>query len=98
VSKAFVHAHASHCESGVMASLLRHQGQPMSEAMAFGLSSALAFAYLAFLIVRFMVRVFLADPTVTFEFDEAAFPTFGIAGVLAELDRARAVIAAALSH
>ena len=42
----FVHAHASHCESGVMSSLLRHCGMPMSEAMAFGLSSALAFAYL----------------------------------------------------
>ncbi|HEV3010861.1 MAG TPA: BtrH N-terminal domain-containing protein [Burkholderiales bacterium] len=45
----FVHSHASHCESGVMASFLRHQGMPMSEAMAFGLSSALAFAYLPFL-------------------------------------------------
>ena len=43
---AFVHAHASHCESGVMSSLLRHHGLPLSEAMAFGLSSALAFAYL----------------------------------------------------
>jgi hypothetical protein len=42
----FVHAHASHCESGVMSSLLRHSGLPISEAMAFGLSSALAFAYL----------------------------------------------------
>ena len=45
----FVHTHASHCESGVMSSFLRHQGLPMSEAMAFGLSSALAFAYLPFL-------------------------------------------------
>jgi hypothetical protein len=45
----FVHAHASHCESGVMSSLLRHQGMPMSEAMAFGLASALAFAYLPFI-------------------------------------------------
>lgn len=45
----FVHAHASHCESGVMSSLLRHQGIPMSEAMAFGLASALAFAYLPFI-------------------------------------------------
>lgn len=45
----FVHAHASHCESGVMSSFLRHQGMPMSEAMAFGLSSALAFAYLPFI-------------------------------------------------
>jgi hypothetical protein len=49
VGQAFVHAHASHCESGVMSSFLRHQGMPMSEAMAFGLSSALAFAYLPFL-------------------------------------------------
>jgi uncharacterized protein DUF4872/butirosin biosynthesis protein H-like len=44
----FVHAHASHCESGVMSSLLRHHGLPISEAMAFGLASALAFAYLPF--------------------------------------------------
>ena len=42
----FVHVHASHCESGVMSLLLRHHGLPMSEAMTFGLSSALAFAYL----------------------------------------------------
>lgn len=46
--QAFVHAQASHCESGVMSSFLRHQGLPISEAMAFGLSSALAFAYLPF--------------------------------------------------
>jgi hypothetical protein len=45
----FVHAHASHCESGVMSSLLRHHGLPMSEAMAFGLASALSFAYLPFI-------------------------------------------------
>lgn len=44
----FVHAHASHCESGVMSSLLRHNGLPVSEAMAFGLASALSFAYLPF--------------------------------------------------
>lgn len=42
----FKHSHASHCESGVMSSMLRHQGLPMSEPMAFGLSSALSFAYL----------------------------------------------------
>jgi len=45
----FVHAHAAHCESGVMSSLLRHHGLPISEAMAFGLASALSFAYLPFL-------------------------------------------------
>ena len=32
-----------------MSTFLRHHGMPMSEAMAFGLSSALAFAYLPFL-------------------------------------------------
>ena len=42
----FQHHHASHCESGVMSSLLSHHGLPISEAMAFGLSSALSFAYL----------------------------------------------------
>jgi len=47
--QAFVHAHAAHCESGVMSALVRHRGLPMSEAMAFGLASALSFAYLPFI-------------------------------------------------
>ena len=45
----YQHHHASHCESGVMSNLLGHYGLPMSEAMAFGLSSALSFAYLPFI-------------------------------------------------
>jgi len=48
MAEGFVHAHASHCESGVMSSLLTHDGLPVSEAMAFGLASALSFAYLPF--------------------------------------------------
>jgi hypothetical protein len=48
----FVHQHASHCESGVMGSLVRHRGLPMSEAMAFGLASAILFAYLPFIRVH----------------------------------------------
>ncbi|MFP6850556.1 MAG: BtrH N-terminal domain-containing protein [Pseudomonas sp.] len=40
------HQQSAHCESGVMASLLTHAGLPMSEPMAFGLASGLAFAYL----------------------------------------------------
>jgi len=44
----FQHSQASHCESGVMSAMLRHQGMPISEAMTFGLSSALSFAYLPF--------------------------------------------------
>ncbi|MFV0454138.1 MAG: BtrH N-terminal domain-containing protein [Pseudomonas sp.] len=43
---AFQHRQSAHCESGVMASLLTHAGLPMSEPMAFGLASGLAFAYL----------------------------------------------------
>ncbi|HEU4655221.1 MAG TPA: BtrH N-terminal domain-containing protein [Steroidobacteraceae bacterium] len=44
----FEHRQSAHCESGVMASMLTHYGLPMSEPMAFGLSGALAFAYIPF--------------------------------------------------
>ncbi|HEY0635359.1 MAG TPA: BtrH N-terminal domain-containing protein [Gammaproteobacteria bacterium] len=45
----FQHRHAAHCESGVAANIFSHYGVPLSEAMAFGLSSALSFAYLPFI-------------------------------------------------
>ena len=45
----FQHRHAAHCESGVAANLMSHHGTALSEAMAFGLSSALSFAYLPFI-------------------------------------------------
>lgn len=45
----FQHRHAAHCESGAAANLLTHHGVKLSEAMAFGLSSALSFAYLPFI-------------------------------------------------
>jgi hypothetical protein len=45
----FRHRHAAHCESGVAANLMTHHGVEMSEAMAFGLASALSFAYLPFI-------------------------------------------------
>jgi len=48
-AQAFQHQHAAHCESGVISNLLRHHGVPMSESLAFGLSSALSFAYLPFI-------------------------------------------------
>lgn len=44
----YQHRHAGHCESGVMSSLLSHQGLSLSEPMAFGLSSALVFAHFPF--------------------------------------------------
>lgn len=45
----FEHQHAAHCESGVISNMLRHHGVPMTESLAFGLSSALSFAYLPFI-------------------------------------------------
>jgi hypothetical protein len=42
----FRHRHAAHCESGVASAMLSHHGARISEAMAFGLSAAMAFAYL----------------------------------------------------
>lgn len=44
----FDHQQSAHCESGAIASLLRHAGLPISEPMAFGIGGALAFAYLPF--------------------------------------------------
>lgn len=58
----FVHQHASHCESGVMSSLIRHHGLPMSEAMAFGLASAILFAYLPFIRVHGLPIVAYRSP------------------------------------
>ncbi len=48
----FVHQQTSHCESGVAASLLRHHGHPLSEAMAFGIGEGLFFGYLPFIRVN----------------------------------------------
>lgn len=45
----FQHRQSAHCESGVVASLLSHGGLPISEPMAFGLASALSFAYIPFI-------------------------------------------------
>lgn len=44
----FDHRQTAHCESGVMSSLLRHQGLQISEPMTFGVSAALTFAYIPF--------------------------------------------------
>ena len=49
LAREFQHRHAAHCESGVASNMFTHYGTPISEAMAFGLSSALSFAYLPFI-------------------------------------------------
>ena len=45
----FEHRQAAHCESGVVSALVSHYGRPLSEPMAFGIASALAFAYIPFI-------------------------------------------------
>ena len=47
-NRVFEHDHFAHCESGVMSLMLRHHGLELSEAMVFGLSGALMFAYIPF--------------------------------------------------
>lgn len=46
---AFTHRQSAHCESGVAANLLNHQGIPVSEAMAFGIGAGIFFGYLPFI-------------------------------------------------
>ena len=45
----FPHSQSAHCESGVAANLLTHQGVNISEAMAFGIGGGLFFGYLPFI-------------------------------------------------
>ncbi|MCF6224885.1 MAG: BtrH N-terminal domain-containing protein [Xanthomonadales bacterium] len=45
----FQHQHTAHCETGVMSSMLDYHGVQISEPMALGLSSSIAFAYLPFI-------------------------------------------------
>lgn len=59
----YQHQHAAHCESGAMSLLLRHYGLPISEPMAFGLSSAMLFAHIPFLKVEgFPLTAYRATP------------------------------------
>ena len=61
--KDFVHHQAAHCESGTVSSLLRHYGLDVSEAMVFGLSSALLFAHFPFIKVEgFPLTAYRAMP------------------------------------
>lgn len=45
----FPHRQSAHCESGVAANLLNHQGIQISEAMAFGIGAGIFFGYLPFI-------------------------------------------------
>jgi hypothetical protein len=53
----FPHHQSAHCESGVAANLLIHQGIKISEAMAFGIGGGLFFGYLPFIRINGMPLV-----------------------------------------
>jgi hypothetical protein len=64
----FVHRCAAHCESGVVSSLLQHYGMPISEAMAFGIGSAIYFGYFPFVKMSFFrMTVFRTRPGAIFK-------------------------------
>lgn len=59
------HQQSSHCETGVVATLLQSKGIDMSEPMAFGLASALTFAYLPFVKISGMPLIAYRMPPKT---------------------------------
>lgn len=59
------HQQSSHCETGVVATLLQSKGIAMSEPMAFGLASALTFAYLPFVKISGMPLIAYRMPPKT---------------------------------
>ncbi len=103
VPKEFQHQHAAHCESGVISALLRHEGVAISEAMAFGLSAALSFAYLPFIKMggmpliayrmppRFIIKGLAKPLDTTFVFETFSKPEAGKARLDALLNEGKVV-------
>lgn len=60
-----VHNQSSHCESGVVSNMLSTNGFNISEPMAFGISSAMSFAYLPFVKVAGMPLIAYRMPPKT---------------------------------
>ncbi|MDM0074473.1 BtrH N-terminal domain-containing protein [Variovorax sp. J2P1-59] len=99
----FEHQHAAHCESGVISSMLRQHGVPMTESLAFGLSAALSFAYLPFIKIsgmplvsyrtppRSIIKGLLAPMAARFRFETFRSPEAGQARLDALLAKGRLV-------
>ncbi|MFY8352073.1 BtrH N-terminal domain-containing protein [Pseudoalteromonas sp. SSM20] len=60
-----VHKQSSHCESGVVSNMLSTNGLTISEPMAFGIASAMSFAYLPFVKVAGMPLIAYRMPPKT---------------------------------
>ena len=103
VAAGYQHRHAAHCESGVASNIFTHYGTPLSEAMAFGLASALSFAYLPFVKLtgfpliayrmppRFILKGLARAFGVRFHFETFRDPQAGMARLDALLAEGRVV-------
>lgn len=99
----FSHRHAAHCESGVISNLLTHHGVPMSESLAFGLASALSFAYIPIVKInglpliayrmppRAIIKGLLAPMAARFRFETFRSPEAGQARLDALLQQGQVV-------
>lgn len=99
----FQHHQSAHCESGVVSSLVSHYGLPMSEPMAFGLASALAFAYIPIIKMAGMplisyrmwpgaiVKAMHARLGISMSRQTFRSPAEGVAALDAQLDQGRVV-------
>ncbi|WP_328188669.1 BtrH N-terminal domain-containing protein [Marinobacter sp. OP 3.4] len=99
----FLHQQTAHCESGAVASLLRHNGLDLSEPMVFGLSSALTFAYIPLIRVGGMPMLAYRMPPgriisglsrrigARFDFQRFRTPEAGLAALDRHLDGNRPV-------
>jgi hypothetical protein len=99
----FHHQHTAHCETGVMSSLLRHHGLDISEAMALGLASGAAFAYLPFIKLNGLPLIAYRKPpggiinglrkqlALDLRFERFSSPQKGMAALNRELDKGNVV-------
>jgi hypothetical protein len=99
----FQHQQTAHCESGVIASLLRHHNIDMSEPMAFGISSGLTFAYIPLIKLgglpliayrmppRSIIRGLTRRLGITMSYETFRSPEAGMLALDAHLEAGRAV-------
>ena len=99
----FEHRQTAHCESGVIASLMRDRRAPISEAMAFGVASGMTFAYLPFIKIGGMPLIAYRMPPrriiagvskrlgITMKYETFRTPADGMRALDAHLDAGRAV-------
>jgi hypothetical protein len=99
----FEHRQTAHCESGALSALLRHNGLDISEAMAFGISGAMTFAYIPLIKLGGMPLISYRMPPggiikgvtrrlgVGMQFERFGDPEAGMSALTSHLDSGRPV-------